>query len=107
MIRRTDAVKRTVTFGYDEFGNLAQVKETDGGVYRLEYNAAHLRIAQTEPDGNRWQWKYDDRNRLIAFENPARAIVWNVGVPALAWRRRIFDIEREWGMAPLPRCART
>jgi RHS repeat-associated protein len=67
-LRETKPDGSSVSYAYDEDGNLLATQDPLGRTTKLEYNEALLPTALTDAEGKRWLRQYDVRGNLLAAE---------------------------------------
>ena len=56
----------SVSYGYDSTGNLVQVTDLDGGIWRFGYDGGHQMTSLTDPLGHTTTTAYDSSNRVVS-----------------------------------------
>ncbi|MFJ9869924.1 DUF6531 domain-containing protein [Streptomyces sp. NPDC101165] len=70
LLSRTDELGHTSRFTYDDAGNLVTVHYPDGRQASTTYNALHLPVAMTGPDGTVWRQTFDERGNRTGMVAP-------------------------------------
>ncbi|MFI6231341.1 DUF6531 domain-containing protein [Micromonospora echinospora] len=73
-IEETDALGRSVRYGYDDAGNLVEVVRPDESRAVASYNALHQPLVVTDFDGATWRRAYDERGNLTMVSDPTGAV---------------------------------
>ncbi len=67
----TDAEGRSVTWTYDDFGNLLEIISPDTGRHTFGYDEAHNLVSAVDAAGKRKTYTYDAENRLSGIQSSA------------------------------------
>ncbi|MEY4512966.1 MAG: hypothetical protein RLZZ450_5088 [Pseudomonadota bacterium] len=74
-------------YAYDPEGNLVEKHESDGRVWRYEWNAAGMLGKVTRPDGSAVTFAYDPLGRRVSktYRGQTTRWVWDGNVPLHEW----------------------
>ncbi|WP_405448597.1 DUF6531 domain-containing protein [Streptomyces achromogenes] len=75
LLSRTDPLGRVMRWQWDERGDLVKVIGRDGSSTDLIYNAMHLPVEVTGPDGGVFRQEFDHRGNRTAVTTPDGAVV--------------------------------
>jgi YD repeat-containing protein len=66
VIMVVDALDKTMTYGYDAFGNMIQTTDPVGNVVSATYDLRGRKIASSDPDLGNWTYSYNTLGELLS-----------------------------------------
>src|SRR5690606_21529074 len=70
VICETNALGFKESFEYDEFGNTIKITYPDGAISTMVYDQNHNLVGLEDVVGGKWQFRYNNHNRLVEEIDP-------------------------------------